>query len=79
MAHIDIAERTAQSVAQAIATKEVSVRSVSIGAAIPLTTLRRKLQCVGEFTPSELFRIAQFLGMSFMDFIPTELSRTVAA
>ncbi len=73
MAHIDIAERTAQAVAQAIATREVSVSSLSTAASIPKTTLRRKLQGVGEFTPSELFRIAEALGTTFMELIPPEL------
>ena len=73
MAHIDIAERTAQAVSQATVTKGKSVRSLADETGIPLTTMRRKLKGIGEFTPSELFRIADALGITFMDLIPTEL------
>lgn len=73
MAHIDIAERTAQAVSQAALTKGRSIRSLADEAGIPTTTMGRKLKGVGEFTPSELFRIADALGITFMDLIPTEL------
>ena len=73
MAHIDIAERTAQAVSQAALTKGRSIRSLADEAGIPTTTMGRKLKGVGEFTPSELYRLSLSLNTTVGDLIPTDV------
>lgn len=73
MAHIDIAERTAQAVSQAIVTSDKSLRSVADETGIPISTLRRKIKGVGEFAPSELYRLSLALDTTVGDLIPADV------
>ena len=73
MAHIDIAERTAQAVSQAILSSDKSLRTVADETGVALSTLRRKLKGIGEFTPSELYRLSLSLNTTVGDLIPTDV------
>lgn len=60
----------ADKVAQAIGRKDRSLRSTALAAGIPATTFGRKIKGETDFTTPELFRIASYLGVTLLDFIP---------
>jgi hypothetical protein len=70
MTNQEITDWTARAVAQAILVSGKSKLAVSDATDIPRTSLHRKLKGTGEFTMSELYRIAVFIGVHPHTFEP---------
>jgi hypothetical protein len=68
----------ARRISDAIDTAERSRKWTAVKAGIPATTFARKLDGFGDFTVSEVWRIAKALELAPGDLLPDEFARRVA-